>query len=117
MISYFTGYNSTQEIASTPSTVSSDTQYFYQDFNLKKNFIGMLLIYNVYSTLIQLYTYICITIWGCMCVYIYWLPGWLSGIKNPFANLTDTGDAGSIPGSGRSPGGGNGSSILAWKIP
>ena len=32
---------------------------------------------------------------------------------------TDTGDAGSIPGSRRSPGGGNGndSSILVWKIP
>ena len=52
-----------------------------------------------------------------MFVYIYWLPVWLSGIKNPFANLTDTGDAHSISGSGRSPGGGNGSSILAWKIP
>ena len=32
---------------------------------------------------------------------------------------TNTGDAGSIPGSGKSPGGGNGnpSSILAWEIP
>ena len=37
-------------------------------------------------------------------------------VKNPPANA---GDAGSIPGSGRSPGGGNGkhSNILAWKIP
>ena len=37
-------------------------------------------------------------------------------IKNSSANV---GDTGSIPGSGRSPGGGNGthSSILAWKIP
>ena len=36
--------------------------------------------------------------------------------KNPPANA---GDAGLIPGSGRSPGGGNGnhSSILAWEIP
>ena len=39
-----------------------------------------------------------------------------SVVKNPPANA---GDAGSIPGSGRSPGEGNGnhSSILAWEIP
>ena len=35
-----------------------------------------------------------------------------SGVKNPPANA---GDMGSIPGSRRSPGEGNG--ILAWKIP
>ena len=37
-------------------------------------------------------------------------------IKNPPANA---GDTGSIPGSGRSPGGGNAthSSVLAWRIP
>ena len=36
--------------------------------------------------------------------------GFLGGVvgKNPPANAGDTGDAGSIPGSGRSPGGGNG---------
>ena len=32
-------------------------------------------------------------------------------VKNPFANAGDTGDVGSIPGSGRSPGGGNGSPL------
>ena len=39
-----------------------------------------------------------------------------SGVKNPPANAQDTG---SIPGSGRSPGEGNGthSSILVWEIP
>ena len=40
-----------------------------------------------------------------------------SVIKNPLANA---GDTGSIPGSERSPGGGNGNPlqyILAWKIP
>ena len=40
--------------------------------------------------------------------------------KNPPANAGDVRDTGSIPGSGRSPGGGNKathSSILAWKIP
>ena len=40
-------------------------------------------------------------------------------IKNLPANAGATGDAGSIPGLGRSPGGGNGnhSSILAWGNP
>ena len=38
-------------------------------------------------------------------------------VKNPPANTEDTGGAGFIPGSGRSPGVGNAtnSSILAWK--
>ena len=34
-----------------------------------------------------------------------------SGVKNPPANAGDTGDVGSIPGSGRSPGGGNGNPL------
>ena len=40
-------------------------------------------------------------------------------VKNLPANVGDVRDASSIPGSGRSPGGGNGnhSSILAWRIP
>ena len=40
-------------------------------------------------------------------------------VKNPPANAGDRRDAGSIPGSGRSPGGGNvsHSSVLAWRIP
>ena len=40
-------------------------------------------------------------------------------VKNLPANAGDARDAGSIPGSGRSFGGGNGnhSSILAWEIP
>ena len=32
-------------------------------------------------------------------------------VKNPPANVEDAGDVGSIPGSGRSPGGGNGSPL------
>ena len=32
-------------------------------------------------------------------------------VKNPPASAGDTGDAGSIPGSGRSPGGGNGNPL------
>ena len=45
-------------------------------------------------------------------------PG-VSVVKNLPASVGDTTDMGSIPGSGGSPGGGNGthSSILAWKIP
>ena len=35
------------------------------------------------------------------------LPGWLSG-KESACNAGDAGDEGSIPGLGRSPGGGNG---------
>ena len=42
-----------------------------------------------------------------------------AGVKNPPANTGDTGDAGSIPGSGRSPGVGMAmcSSIAAQKFP
>ena len=42
------------------------------------------------------------------------------GVKNLPVNAGDVGDACSIPGSGRSPGGGHGathSSIHAWRIP
>ena len=40
-------------------------------------------------------------------------------VKNPPPNAIDTGDAGLIPGLGRSPAEGNvtHSSILAWRIP
>ena len=40
-------------------------------------------------------------------------------VKNPIASAGDIRDLGSIPGSGRSLGGGHGhhSSILAWRIP
>ena len=33
-------------------------------------------------------------------------------VKNPLANVGDPGDEGSIPGSGRSPGGGHGNPLL-----
>ena len=39
---------------------------------------------------------------------MFGLPQWL---KNPPASAGDTGDAGLIPGSGRSPGGGNGNPL------
>jgi len=42
-----------------------------------------------------------------------------SPVKESACNTGDTRDAGSIPGRGRSPGGGNAThfSVLAWKIP
>ena len=49
---------------------------------------------------------------------VHGLPWWLGG-KESTCNAEDTGDAGLIPGSGRSSGGGTAthSSILAWRIP
>ena len=41
---------------------------------------------------------------------IYGLPQWLSG-KESACNAGDVGDVGSIPGSGRSPGGGHGNPL------
>ena len=38
-------------------------------------------------------------------------------VKNLPANAGDKRDIGLIPGSGRSPGEGNGNPLLAWKIP
>ena len=40
-------------------------------------------------------------------------------VKNPLANAGDAGDKGSVPGLGRSPGGGMAthSSIFDWRIP
>ena len=49
------------------------------------------------------YTHVCV----CVCIHtIYGLPQWLSG-KESTCNAGDTEDAGLIPGSGRSPGGGH----------
>ena len=42
--------------------------------------------------------------------YIWGLPGG-AVVKNQPGNAGDTGDTGSIPGSGRSPGGGNGNPL------
>ena len=49
----------------------------------------------------------------CICIYTYGLPTWLSSKES----ACSAGDGGSVPGSGRSPGEGNGnhSSIVAWK--
>ena len=54
-----------------------------------------------------------------VCVYIYICFPSGSVVRNLPANAGDVRDVGSIPGSGRSPGGGHGnhSSILSWRIP
>ena len=62
---------------------------------------------------IYIYIYVCVYIYMCVCVYIYvcvsiYVCGGFPGssvVKNLPANA---GDPGSIPGSGRSPGGGQG---------
>jgi len=55
---------------------------------------------------------------GTNIMYISGFPDGASG-KESTCNAGDKRDVDSIPGSGRSPGGGNGnpSSILAWRIP
>ena len=57
--------------------------------------------------------------WNALKLYNWWVLHVSTGGKNPAVNVGDVRDAGSIPGSGRSPGVGNGnhSSILAWRIP
>ena len=50
---------------------------------------------------------------------IAWVPGGSALVKNLPAHAGGARDLGSIPGSGRSPGGGHAthSSILAWRLP
>ena len=51
----------------------------------------------------------------CVCVYVCVHTHWASQgelvVKNPLANAGDPRDTGSIPGSGRSPGGGHGNPL------
>ena len=42
---------------------------------------------------------------------IMWVFPGGSGVKNPSVNAGDAGNTGSFPGSGRSPGGGNGNPL------
>ena len=55
----------------------------------------------------------------CNVLYYPWSSLVAQTVKASAYNAYHVGDLGSIPGSGRSPGEGNGthSSILAWKIP
>ena len=52
-------------------------------------------------------TVVAIRVCVCVCVCVYDLPEWLSGTHN----AGDAGEAGSIPGLGRFPGGGNGNPL------
>ena len=61
---------------------------------------------SIFITQIQVYMHICV----CVCVHICRLPQWLSG-KETICNAGATGDMGSIPGSGRSLGGGHGNPL------
>ena len=49
-------------------------------------------------------------VFGCYSSVIIGLPQWLSGKESTW-NAGTTGDTGSIPGSGRSPGGGHGNTF------
>ena len=51
------------------------------------------------------------TFWEAPCVCVYWASQVVPVVKNPPANAGDTGDVGSIPGLGRSPGGGHGNPL------
>ena len=44
-------------------------------------------------------------------IYIYWASQVVLVVKNPSANVVDVRDAGSIAGSGKSPGGGNSNAL------
>ena len=54
-------------------------------------------------------------------LFIYFAQSFPGGtiVKNPLDNAGDTRDAGSIPGSGRPPGGGHGTLLQCscWEIP
>ena len=62
------------------------------------------------------YMCVCVCVCVCVCLHthkymeIYGFPQWLSG-KESACNADATGDAGSIPESGRSPGGGHGNPL------
>jgi len=64
----------------------------------------------------------------CLCVYLYLSSQMSIVVKNPLVKAGDIKNTGSIPGLGRSPGGGlqysclekemaTHSSVLAWRIP
>ena len=55
-------------------------------------------------------TYMYLHIYVSIYIYIWWLPEWLSG-KESDGDARDPGDMGSIPGSGRYHGGGNGNPL------
>ena len=60
------------------------------------------------------YIYVCVYIYICVCVYLYRAFLLAQSVKNPPGRqetACNTGDLGSIPGSGRYPGEGNGNPL------
>ena len=60
-----------------------------------------------------MYLCVCVYIYIYIYIYMYGFPGG-TVVKNPPVNVGDTRDVGSTPGSGRSPGVGNGNSLIPW---
>ena len=54
-----------------------------------------------------MYVCVCIYICVCVCVFNFWASKLAQVVKNLPANAGVMGDVGSVPGLGRSPGGGN----------
>ena len=84
------------------SSIDSDTKPHMRCFFCFNSYVRL----NLYNQ--------CLCV--CVCVYIYaWTSQVALVVKNPAANA----DVGSVPGLGRSPGGGNGNPlhILAWRVP
>ena len=54
---------------------------------------------------------VCVCVCVCVCVYTHWASQVEPLVKNSLANAGDPRDAGSIPESGRSPGGGHGNPL------
>ena len=73
------------------------------------------------GSIITEYRYKCLTLIALLLSFFAFIVGFPGGsvVKNLPANSRDAGDVGSVPGLGRSPGGGNGSWLqyLAWEIP
>ena len=73
--------------------------------------VGLWSIYTHTYTLECLCTYLLVIFLNSISLlYIHWFPGWVGG-KESACKARDKGAAGLIPGSGRSPGGGNGNPL------
>ena len=90
--------------------------FFFNKIRILFSFYSYL--YSIQSSLEYLMSQYIISIFYRISNNFWGFPN-SSVVKNPPANGRHTADAGSISGSGRSPGGGNGnhSGILAWRIP
>ena len=83
---------------------------FYND-NCSFFFLNTYLIYGVVSGVQQRDSYIHMSMCVCVCVCVCMGSQVVLVVKNPPAHAGNVRDAGLIPGSGRSPGGGNGNPL------